>query len=463
MGETGTEEAREFAHSIGPAFVKQYYTSLAGTSLSRHDAFYGNTSSFSCNGEPSILGAQKIKEQYVKLGFKEVLVDLEGGTFDFAPSHNGGVLVVVGGSMTFAGDKTCPFTQTFFLAPDEVDGNVSYYVLNDILRFGEEQLQEQLAEPAGDLKKKVADKLSLKSQNQPKEPVTEEVEKNQEISKEEDVEFEKTLKEPVVEKPKPAMGKQPRKQAPKKEKGDNKAEKPASAAPVKKAEGDKENSVKPVAPAKQQQQPVVEEAKPQQLEKPDLPAKPSSWAALVSQSKAAPPQQQPVQKTTQIKTSAPPANAKSTATKTKAADVKQSGMNGSKGGVSGTLFVKEIEKGVNEAVIRSLFAAYGSIKSVEIVRERKFAFISFESPSSVQQVLASPKIVLNGKQLTVQQRTSQAGSRSDSRRDSRRGNRSTRGGSGKDKEKKVSSVNNNTNGGQNGPTAAPAKSRNKKN
>lgn len=409
MGESDFDKAREFAHQIGPAFVKQFYTCLAGTSLNRHDAFYGVNSSFSCNGEAPILGAAEIKEQYVKLGFKEVLVDLEGGTFDFIPSHEGGVLVVVAGSMTFGGDEAKSFTQTFFLAPDEVDGNVSYFVMNDILRFGEasavadEQLDAEIVDETDDTQEieAVADEEVTKEGEQ---VVVEGTTVGEEVSNEE-------AETETVETSKPL------------EEMENVDEKAGSDAEIPEVEASVDVPVKQEPPA----------PKPQ--------AKPSSWAALVSQSNA-----QPVQ--APVKQSAP----KSSTTKSKpnkSGASTRTSANGTKGAVSASLFVKEVEKGAKEEDLKQVFKQYGAIKSVEIFRERKFAFVTFESPGSAKEALAAPKITLLGKTLTVQQRTSHGGGRSDGRR----GNRSSRG-NGRDRKS-----GSNTNGSQNGP----AKSRNRKN
>ncbi|KAM0863601.1 hypothetical protein ACQ4PT_044505 [Festuca glaucescens] len=51
---------------------------------------------------------------------------------DAVSSHNGGVFIVVTGSLTTEADGVCQrFTQSFFLAPQ---GDGGYFVLNDILR-----------------------------------------------------------------------------------------------------------------------------------------------------------------------------------------------------------------------------------------------------------------------------------------------------------------------------------------
>ena len=93
---------------------------------------------FSFNGSIVGVGPEEIKKQYKKRGFQEAVFDLESGTFDFAPSHDDGIIIIVSGSL-IPGSSTEPkqFTQTFFLAPqgEKKNGQASsFFVLNDIVR-----------------------------------------------------------------------------------------------------------------------------------------------------------------------------------------------------------------------------------------------------------------------------------------------------------------------------------------
>lgn len=84
------------------------------------------------------VGPEEIKKQYQKRGFQEAVFDLESGTFDFAPSHDGGIIIIVSGSIIPGSSTEAKhFTQTFFLAPqgERKNGQASsFFVLNDIVR-----------------------------------------------------------------------------------------------------------------------------------------------------------------------------------------------------------------------------------------------------------------------------------------------------------------------------------------
>lgn len=64
------------------------------------------------------------------MDFGKYLTEIK--TADVVSSHNGGVLIVVTGSLTMADDVRQNFTQSFFLAPQEGGG---YFLLNDIFRI----------------------------------------------------------------------------------------------------------------------------------------------------------------------------------------------------------------------------------------------------------------------------------------------------------------------------------------
>ncbi|KAM3297598.1 hypothetical protein ACQJBY_039490 [Aegilops geniculata] len=64
------------------------------------------------------------------MDFGKYLLEIE--TADAVSSHNGGMLIVVTGSLTMVDDVCQDFTQSFFLAPQEGGG---YFVLNDIFRI----------------------------------------------------------------------------------------------------------------------------------------------------------------------------------------------------------------------------------------------------------------------------------------------------------------------------------------
>ncbi|XP_014752407.1 putative G3BP-like protein isoform X2 [Brachypodium distachyon] len=117
---------------IGSVFVEQYYRIQHATPDQVHK-FYQDISRIGRAGSDGAMGyvttLPEINKKIMSMDFSQYLTEIE--TADSVLSHNGGVLIVVTGSLT-SSDVCQRFTQSFFLAPQESGG---YFVLNDILRF----------------------------------------------------------------------------------------------------------------------------------------------------------------------------------------------------------------------------------------------------------------------------------------------------------------------------------------
>ncbi|KAG7949058.1 hypothetical protein I3843_13G040800 [Carya illinoinensis] len=135
------------ADVVGNAFVHQYYLILHQSPELVH-RFYQDTSKLGRqeeNGAMSITTTmQAINEKILSLHYGELSAEIL--TVDSQDSFNGGVLVLVTGYLTAKDSLRRKFTQTFFLAPQDI----GYFVLNDVFRYvdnGNEALINDVEEP----------------------------------------------------------------------------------------------------------------------------------------------------------------------------------------------------------------------------------------------------------------------------------------------------------------------------
>ncbi|CAM0884457.1 unnamed protein product [Alopecurus aequalis] len=137
--QAGTPGAPLSPQVICSVFVEQYYHILHETPDQAHK-FYQDTSRIGRTGSGGIMEyvttLPEINKKILSMDFSKYLTEIE--TADALLSHNGGVLIVVTGSLTMSDGVCQRFTQTFFLAPQESGG---YFVLNDILRLISERNQ----------------------------------------------------------------------------------------------------------------------------------------------------------------------------------------------------------------------------------------------------------------------------------------------------------------------------------
>ena len=119
---------------VGTRFVKQYYSILLKTPENL-DMFYQKSSVLSSGigSDPSTL----LEPDDAKARFqnKNVPFDFDIGAIDAQLSMNGGVLLVVTGTLVEDGNKRTNFVHTFFLGSLTSGSKRSFYIHNDILRF----------------------------------------------------------------------------------------------------------------------------------------------------------------------------------------------------------------------------------------------------------------------------------------------------------------------------------------
>ncbi|KAJ7535404.1 hypothetical protein O6H91_12G031700 [Diphasiastrum complanatum] len=128
------------AHVVGDAFVKQYYTVLHHSPHVVH-RFYTDLSKLTrAEAGPdgivdTAVAQNEINSRVMGADRGNLLAEIK--TIDSQESLSGGVLVMVTGSLASKNNVKRDFVQTFFLAPQEK----GYFVLNDMLRYLEEEPQ----------------------------------------------------------------------------------------------------------------------------------------------------------------------------------------------------------------------------------------------------------------------------------------------------------------------------------
>ncbi|CAJ2506300.1 Uu.00g004300.m01.CDS01 [Anthostomella pinea] len=125
-------------------FVEQYYTTLSKTPEKLH-LFYGKRSQFVYGKEAQVanvsVGRQTIQERIKELDFQDCKVRVSN--VDSQASFENIVIQVIGETSNKAGDPK-KFVQTFVLAQQPS----GYFVLNDILRYIDEDGDEESTEAA---------------------------------------------------------------------------------------------------------------------------------------------------------------------------------------------------------------------------------------------------------------------------------------------------------------------------
>ncbi|CAK8541464.1 unnamed protein product [Lathyrus sativus] len=120
---------------VGHAFVDQYYHMLHESPQLVH-RFYQEVSKLGRPEPNGIMGITttmtEIDKKILSLGYSELNAEIV--SVDAQESYGGGVIVLVTGFMTGKDDIKQKFTQCFFLAPQEK----GYFVLNDVFRYVDE-------------------------------------------------------------------------------------------------------------------------------------------------------------------------------------------------------------------------------------------------------------------------------------------------------------------------------------
>ncbi|CAG8544633.1 13601_t:CDS:2 [Ambispora gerdemannii] len=129
---------------IGWLFVQEYYTFMHKEPHRLH-CFYNVNSIYTTGKEGETVktchGPQEINNKIMEFGLNDTTVLVTN--VDSQASLNGGIVIQVLGQMANKGEESRKFAQTFFLA---VQPN-GFFVLNDILRFLADEVEDETREP----------------------------------------------------------------------------------------------------------------------------------------------------------------------------------------------------------------------------------------------------------------------------------------------------------------------------
>ncbi|KAI1659607.1 hypothetical protein F4813DRAFT_387714 [Daldinia decipiens] len=457
-------------------FVEQYYTTLSKNPEKLH-LFYSKRSQFVYGLEAEIanvsVGRPNIQERIKQLDFQDCKVRVSN--VDSQTSYDNIVIQVIGETSNKAGDPK-KFVQTFVLAQQPS----GYFVLNDILRYineeGDEEPAETTQEEQVEPETQAAPATKEEPEAQPAAPTEEPAsfdagvvdKKLEDVSATPedstptngDVAAETAASEPPAA-PEPA--KEPEaKVAPDPEETTQEIveedikepEKPAdpSPTPTQARQPPANTTAVPAAPVPAQPpkpmtwasrvaagagpRPVV--PLPTKPATPAAPAAPTAPAAAPQSRPAAPTQSATAQapapsQSSETATPATPAKETSTEWQTAGGDSKRqnrpqsvSGPQTDKDGTMG--YVKYVTEKVNKDELRASLAQHGELVYFDINRQKNCAFVEFATHAGYQAAVAANPHVIDGESIVVEPRRPKASAYGGSNYNSGRGNLQNRPG-----------------------------------
>ncbi|KAM0284996.1 hypothetical protein ACHAQH_001685 [Verticillium albo-atrum] len=444
---------------VGWYFVEQYYTTLSKTPEKLH-LFYGKRSQFVYGKEAEVatvsVGRNAIQERIKELDFQDCKVRVTN--VDSMASFDNIVIQVIGETSNKAAEPQ-KFVQTFVLAPQPS----GYFVVNDILRFVNEEGEEEAVVETQE--EQVTIEPSAPATEAEKAPVEVEEETQEEAAidaDEVDKKLEETAEEPAASTNETAS-----------DVAEDKAEEPVEAVPEATAEVTPEAAAIEVAQddVKEAEKPVDPSptpiAPPAKAEKPvaAVPAKPMSWAsraaaavgtkAAVPLPKAAVPAAKSAAPAAATPAAATPAAASPAAASPAAAqqpvesketsqaatewqsvsDTKRQNrpqsISGPPAENKDTLgYVKYVTDKVKTEDLRAALAAHGELTYFDVNRQKNCAFVEFATAAGYQAAAAANPHTVNGETIQVEARRPKAGAYGGSNYASGRGGAPARGRGG---------------------------------
>ncbi|KAI0443795.1 hypothetical protein F4803DRAFT_291795 [Xylaria telfairii] len=452
-------------------FVEQYYTTLSKNPEKLH-LFYGKRSQFVYGQEGSSanvsVGRQNIQDRIKDLDFQNCKVRVSN--VDSQASFENIVIQVIGETSNKAGNPK-KFVQTFVLAQQPS----GYFVLNDILRFideeGEEEPTEQSEQPelvAPSVEVEVA--VDVAEEVKEAEPVEETSAPEQSTSLDADVVDKKleevsatpqaapsvngdVASEPAVEESEPVV-----------EVSIKVADETVPDPDVAAQELAEEITQQPEKPKDPTPTPVASRQPPAAaaVPIPAQPPKPMTWARLAATGPPKVNPATPLAKAAPVPAPARPAaisapppsqttttSAQAAETAASVAPTKEAGPEWQTAGSDskrqnrpqsisahpaekeGTLgYVKYVTDKVVREDLEAALAQYGELAYFDINRQKNCAFVEFKTPAGYQAAAAANPHVVNGENIVVEPRRPKAGAYGGSNYSAGRGNLHNRGGRG---------------------------------
>lgn len=136
-----TRRSRPSPAVVGKQFIKRYYDLLTRDPSLMY-RFYQDQSAVVCGegtrSEDPVIGMEQIKAKITDRRCQNAVFNLEHGSLDAQPSKDGGVLLMVTGTITKQNEPPRQFVQSFFLAEQQSSMKTyppAYFVLNDTFRI----------------------------------------------------------------------------------------------------------------------------------------------------------------------------------------------------------------------------------------------------------------------------------------------------------------------------------------
>lgn len=114
--------------TVGQQFIQHYYQTMTANRAGL-SALYSDQSLMTYEGE-QFMGVEQIMGKLNQL--PNLAIDSASAVFDFQPSVNEGIFVLVNSSLSIEGGNPMRFTQTFLLQKGGASG---YYVANEVFRL----------------------------------------------------------------------------------------------------------------------------------------------------------------------------------------------------------------------------------------------------------------------------------------------------------------------------------------
>ncbi|ODQ64074.1 NTF2-domain-containing protein [Nadsonia fulvescens var. elongata DSM 6958] len=396
-------------------FVEQYYNTLHKSPEKLH-CFYLKTSTI-CHGlegefAETQSGQKDINDRLMQHEFKDCKVMISN--VDAQGSRDGGILIQLLGEMSNNGEPSKKFTQTFFLARN----NNAFFVLNDIFRYLKEddleeeqdRQQEEGVKPVSQVSEPVKDEPEQQQRDEPKEETKEKV-----------VEVKKSVA--AI----PTSVSAPASTTPVENVIDSTPVIPATpmvATPKVKSEpavtGIFQDEKKPAVDKKftADKKPSTDKKSLDEKPIPVTPAVPTSWASIVSESKA-PASGAPVKQQKASAVSATPSvsDASTDASfSTITPSVKQHQQSQQpqqpqhqhqpkkSGQDFNNVYIKDVHESIEVKKLQSALSKFGQVTHCDINREKKCGFIDFYDTPSRDAALAAKTLTINGHVVLIEER-----------------------------------------------------------
>ncbi|EJT81963.1 hypothetical protein GGTG_01937 [Gaeumannomyces tritici R3-111a-1] len=457
----GSDNSNLSKDEVGWYFVEQYYLTLSKNPEKLH-LFYGKQSQFVYGLEAEVanvsVGRQQIQERIKSLDLQDCKVRVSN--VDSQASGDSIVIQVIGETVNKGGEPK-KFVQTFILAKQPS----GYFVLNDILRYINDDAEDETPEVADAAEE--AEPVAPEAEAAPVEaeaPKSEPVEETAAPAQVDTAAVSKKLEEISDESNETpttsAIATPAEPAAP--------AEEPAAAAPAKtetvaEAAPDPETVAQEVAeeeskkvetPKDPTPTPALARAPvPAEPEKPKEPAKPMTWASRIAAAagparpavalpKPATPVATPAPRPAAAPAAAPtpaapqpaaaPAAAAPEAAKdsgewqTAGSDSKRQNrpvsVTGAPQEKEGTLgYVKYVTEKVKAETLKSTLTAFGDLVYFDINRTKNCAFVEFATPAGYQAAAAANPHTVDGENIIVEARRPKASAYGGSNYNSRGG------------------------------------------